>query len=118
MAVSINHDVISSFAAEDSGGGWQGQRWWTKAVDDNGIQDSAADYNGEGQERAAKNNGIRHQTEKTMLFFGRGGHTIFVVSTICCFWQGSYNFCVWEVLLTKEKVVHTTPCTTYVEKND
>ena len=32
------------------------------------------------------------------------------------FWQGSYDiFCV-GVLLTKEKVVCTTLCTTYIEK--
>jgi hypothetical protein len=48
-----------------------------------------------------------------------GGHMVqffFVNSTICCFWRGSYDiFCV-GFLLTKEKVVHTTLCTTYVEK--
>jgi hypothetical protein len=34
----------------------------------------------------------------------------------CCFWQGSYEFLCVGVLLTKEKVVHTTQCSTYVEK--
>ncbi len=83
--------------------------------DDDGTQDQAANYNKEGQEGAANNEGIRHQTEKTMLFLA-GVVQFFAVSTICCFWRGSYDLCVYGVLLTKEKVVHTTPCTTYVEK--
>ncbi len=33
----------------------------TKVVDNNGMQDQAADYKGEGGERAANNNGIRHK---------------------------------------------------------
>jgi hypothetical protein len=33
-------------------------------ADDNGTQDQAADYNREGQERAANNNSIRHKTMK------------------------------------------------------
>ncbi len=36
----------------------------TTAEDDNGMHDWAADYKGEGGERAANNNGIRaHQAE-------------------------------------------------------
>ncbi len=43
----------------------------------------------------ANNDGIRHQTEKTMLFLA-GIIQYFVVSMICCFWRGSYNFLfVW-----------------------
>jgi hypothetical protein len=48
-----------------------------------------------------------------------GGHMIqiFVVnSTICCFWRGYYDFFCVGFFLTKEKIVHTTLCTTYVEK--
>jgi hypothetical protein len=42
----------------------QWQPWMTTAEDDNGMHDWAADYKGEGGERAANNNGIRaHQAE-------------------------------------------------------
>ncbi len=85
------------------------------AANNNGTQDWAADYDGEGQEQVANNKGIKHQMEKMMLF-SSGVIIFFVVSTICCFWQGLYVVCVWGVLLTKEKVVHTTLCTTHVEK--
>jgi hypothetical protein len=52
--------------------------------------------------------------KKMVLFFGRG-RTFFwceyvVFGGICTI------FCVCGVLLTKEKVVHTTPCSTYDEK--
>jgi hypothetical protein len=43
----------------------------------------------------------------------------FVVnSKICCFWRGLYNFLCVGVLRTKEKVIHTTLCTTYVERQN
>ncbi len=46
-------------AAEDSGGGRQ-QRWRrTTAADDDGTQDRVADYDGEGWEQAANNDGIK-----------------------------------------------------------
>ncbi len=62
-----------------------------------------ADNNGEGQERAANNNGIRHRAEKAMLSFLVGVIQFFVVRTICCFWLGSYNFlCVWGFANKKE----------------
>ncbi len=48
---------------DDGEGGWQQQRR-TTATDDNGTQDWVADYEGEGGERAANNNGIRHKAEK------------------------------------------------------
>ncbi len=52
------------------------------------------------------------------VIFDRGHMVqLFIVdSMICCFWRGLYNFVCVGVLLTKEKVVHMTPCTTYVEK--
>jgi hypothetical protein len=46
-------------AVDDDGDGGRRQRQMTKAVDDDGMQDRAADYKGEGGERAANNNGIR-----------------------------------------------------------
>jgi hypothetical protein len=33
-------------------------------VDNDGMQDWAADYKGEGGERVANNNGIRHKADK------------------------------------------------------
>ncbi len=45
-------------AAEDSSGG---QRWRTMAADDDGTRDRAADYDGEGRERAANNDGIKRK---------------------------------------------------------
>ncbi len=44
---------------DGDGDGGRRQRWTTKAADDYGMQDRAADYEGEGGERAANNNGIR-----------------------------------------------------------
>ena len=46
---------------DDDGNGGQRQRWMTKAADDDGTQDQAADYEGEGGERTVNNNGIRHK---------------------------------------------------------
>ncbi len=46
--------VMMAVAVEDSGGG---QRWQMRtmiAAEDNGMQDWAADYDGEAQERAAR----------------------------------------------------------------
>jgi hypothetical protein len=60
--------------------------------------------------------GIRDGEEDVVF---EGGHIVqlFVVnSTICCFWRWSYDFLCVGVLLTKEKVVHTTLSTTYIEK--
>ncbi len=103
-------------AAEDSGGRWQ-QRWWRMMMaDDDGMQDQAADYEGKGWERAVNKKGNWHQTEKTMLFLA-GVIQFFVVSVrYVVFGGGCTILCVCGVSLTKEKVVHTTPCTTYVEK--
>jgi hypothetical protein len=50
-----------------------------------------------------------------MLFLAGGIHFV-VVSTMYCFGGGRTIFCVLGFLLAKKKVVHTTPCTTYVEK--
>jgi hypothetical protein len=52
--------LVKMVAAEDGGGGRQRQWRRTTAADDGGTRDRAADYNGEGQERAANNDGIRH----------------------------------------------------------
>jgi hypothetical protein len=49
--------VMMAAAAEDGGGRQQQQRQTITAADDNGMQDWAADYKGEGQERAARDNG-------------------------------------------------------------
>jgi hypothetical protein len=46
-------------ADDDNGDGGRRQQQTTTAVDNNGRQDRAADYKGEGGERAANNNGIR-----------------------------------------------------------
>jgi hypothetical protein len=46
-------------ADDDNGDGGRRQRRMTKAADDNGRGDWAADYKGEGGERAANNNGNR-----------------------------------------------------------
>jgi hypothetical protein len=84
------------------------------AADDNGMQDWAADYNGEGRERGANNNGIQHKRRRRRCFFDEGHMVQFFVvnSTICCFWQKLLSeFFGVGVLLTKEKAVHTTLCT-------
>ncbi len=60
---------------------------------------------------------VRHCMEKTMLFLaGVTQFLLWVDTIICCFWRGLYNFFCLGVLLTKEKVLHMTLCTTYVEK--
>ncbi len=51
-------------ADNNDGNGGQQQRWTTKAADDNSIQDWVANYEGEGGERAANNNGIRQKADK------------------------------------------------------
>jgi hypothetical protein len=46
--------VMMAAEVEDSGGGGRRRRRTTTAADDNGIQDWAANYKGEGQEQAAR----------------------------------------------------------------
>jgi hypothetical protein len=46
--------VMMDVALEDGGGGQQWQRRTRIAAEDNGMQDQAADYDGEVQERAAR----------------------------------------------------------------
>ncbi len=46
-------------AVDDDGNGGRQQRRTTKAADDDGMQDRAANYEGEGGEWAANNNSIR-----------------------------------------------------------
>ncbi len=54
----------STAADKDDGDGGQRQRRTTKAADNDGMQDQAADYEGEGEEQAANNNGIRQKADK------------------------------------------------------
>jgi hypothetical protein len=49
--------VMMAVAVEDGGGGQWQQRRKTIAAKDNGMQDQAADYNGEGKERVAREGG-------------------------------------------------------------
>jgi hypothetical protein len=46
--------VVMAVAAEDGSGGQRWQRWTTTAADNNGMQDWAADYEVNEQERAAR----------------------------------------------------------------
>ncbi len=46
--------VMMAVAVEDSGGRQRWQRQTTIAAEDNGMLDRAADYDGEGQERAVR----------------------------------------------------------------
>jgi hypothetical protein len=48
---------MMAVAMEDSGGRQQWQRQTTIAVEDNGMQDQAADYNGEGKDWVAREGG-------------------------------------------------------------
>jgi hypothetical protein len=49
--------VMMAAAAEDCGSGQRWQRWTTTAADNNSMQDWAADYKGDGQERVARDGG-------------------------------------------------------------
>ncbi len=49
--------VMMAAVAEDGGDGQQRQRQTMTAADNNGMQDWAADYKGDGQERAARDGG-------------------------------------------------------------
>ncbi len=49
--------VMMAAAAENGGGGQRRQRRTTTAADNNGMQDWAANYEEEGQERAARDSG-------------------------------------------------------------
>ncbi len=49
--------VMMAAAAEDSGGRQRWRRQTTTAADNNGMQDWAADYKGDGQEQAARDSG-------------------------------------------------------------
>ena len=57
-------------ADDNSDGG--GRRRWTTAADDNGTQDRAADYNGEGRERAENNDSIKHKGWRRRCCFQHG----------------------------------------------
>jgi hypothetical protein len=48
---------MMAVAVEDSGGGRQWLRRKTIAAEDNGMQDQAADYDGEGKEQVAREGG-------------------------------------------------------------
>jgi hypothetical protein len=49
--------VMMAAVAEDGGGGQRWQRQTTTVADNNGMQDWAADYKGDGHERAARDGG-------------------------------------------------------------
>jgi hypothetical protein len=49
--------VMMAVAAEDGGSGQRGRRQTTTAMDNNGMQDWAADCKGDRQERAARDGG-------------------------------------------------------------
>ncbi len=49
--------VMMAAAADDFGGGRRQQRRTTTATDNNGMRDWTADYEGDGQERAARDGG-------------------------------------------------------------
>ncbi len=55
---------MTTVVDNNNGDGGQQQRRTTKAADDNGTQDRAAEYKGEGGERAANNSGIRQKADK------------------------------------------------------
>jgi hypothetical protein len=49
--------VMIALALEDGGGGRRRRRWTTIAAEINGMRDWVADYDGEGQERVAREGG-------------------------------------------------------------
>ncbi len=53
----VSRVVMMAVAVEDGGGGGQRQRRTMIVVEDNGMQDQAADYDGEGQEWVAREGG-------------------------------------------------------------
>ncbi len=57
-------------ADNNSNGG--GRRRWTTAADDNGTQDWAADYIGEGREWAENNDSIKHKGRRRQCCFQHG----------------------------------------------
>jgi hypothetical protein len=52
-----NRVVMMAVAAEDSDSRWRRQRQTTTVADNNGMRDWAADYEGDGQEQAARDGG-------------------------------------------------------------
>ncbi len=46
--------VMMAVAVEDGGSVQRRRRWTTIVAEDNGMQDRAADYDGEGKERVAR----------------------------------------------------------------
>ncbi len=56
--------LTTTVAGNDYGKGRKLQWQTTKAVDDDGMQDQAGDYKGEGGEQMANNNGIRQKADK------------------------------------------------------
>ncbi len=62
--------VMMAVAVEDGGGGRRWQRQTMIAAEDNGMQDWAVDYNGEGQERAAREG----RDNKVAMMAAAAGH--------------------------------------------
>jgi hypothetical protein len=60
-------------AVEDSGSGGRWQRQTTIAAEDNGMQDRAADYGGEGKERVAREGGDNGVAMMAVAAEGGGG---------------------------------------------
>jgi hypothetical protein len=56
----------------------------------------------------------RREGEDDVVF--SGGHIVQFFEVIMLFLAGVVQFCVWGGFANKEKVVHTTPSTTYLEK--
>jgi hypothetical protein len=63
--------VMMAVAVEDGGGGQQQRKWTTIAAEDKGMQDWVADYDGEGQERVAREGG--HSRVAMMAAAAEGG---------------------------------------------
>ena len=57
-------------AGNNSDGG--GRQRWTTAADDNGTQDRAVDYNGEGREQAENNDSISIRDGEDDVVFNMG----------------------------------------------
>jgi hypothetical protein len=51
--------VMMAVVVEEGGGGQQRRRWTMIVAEDNGMQDRVGDYDGEGQERVAREGGDR-----------------------------------------------------------
>ncbi len=67
--------------ADDNSDDGRRRRWMT-AADNNGTQDRAADYNGEGRERAENNDSIKHKGRRRRCFFQHGSVHLNVLKAV------------------------------------